>query len=51
MIMDTEDSTTDQKTKAGVVNLPKTDKNGYTHAEDLQLGLYLFVETEVPESR
>ena len=45
----TEDSTTDQKTKAGVVNLPKTDKNGYTHAEDLQLGLYLFVETEVPE--
>ena len=45
----TEDSTTNQKTKAGVVNLPKTDKNGYTHAEDLQLGLYLFVETEVPE--
>ena len=53
----TQDDTTenDQSTKTdgstGVkaVNLPKTDKNGYTHAENLDLGLYLVVETEVPE--
>lgn len=53
----TQDDTTenDQSTKTdgstGVkaVNLPKTDKNGYTHAENLPLGLYLVVETEVPE--
>ena len=45
----TLDSTTDQTAASGVVNLPKTDKNGYTHADDLELGLYLFVETEVPE--
>lgn len=53
----TQDDTTenDQSTKTegstGVkaVNLPKTDKNGYTHAENLELGLYLVVETEVPE--
>lgn len=53
----TQDDTTenDQSTKTdgstGVkaVNLPKTDNNGYTHAENLDLGLYLVVETEVPE--
>lgn len=51
----TQDSTTDGKvnadgsTKVSAVNLPKTDKNGYTHAENLELGLYLVVETEVPE--
>ena len=51
----TQDSTTDQSTKTDAstnvtaVNLPKTDKNGYTHAENLDLGLYLVVETEVPE--
>lgn len=45
----TQDSTTDQATKPGVVNMPKTDKYGYTHVDELELGLYLVVETEVPE--
>lgn len=45
----TLDATTDQKEASGVCNLPKTDKNGYTHLDNLELGLYLFVETEVPE--
>ena len=51
----TQDDTTDGNTNVdgstgvGAVNLPKTDKNGYTHAENLDLGLYLVVETEVPE--
>lgn len=51
----TQDDTTDGNTNVdgstgvGAVNLPKTDKNGYTHAENLELGLYLVVETEVPE--
>ena len=45
----TLDDTTDQTTAAGVINLPKTDASGKTSAEDLALGLYLFVETEVPE--
>ena len=45
----TLDATTDQKAASGVCNLPKTDKNGYTHLDNLELGLYLFVETEVPE--
>lgn len=40
---------TDASTGVTAVNLPKTDKNGYTHAENLELGLYLVVETEVPE--
>lgn len=48
---DTADGNTnvDGSTGVGAVNLPKTDKNGYTHAENLELGLYLVVETEVPE--
>ncbi len=51
----TQDSTTDQSTNTdgttGVkaVNMPKTDKNGVTEVSGLQLGLYLVVETEVPE--
>lgn len=45
----TLDATTDQKAASGVCNLPKTDRNGYTHLDNLELGLYLFVETEVPE--
>lgn len=51
----TQDSTTDQSTNTdgttGVkaVNMPKTDKNGVTEAKDMELGLYLLVETEVPE--
>lgn len=45
----TLDDTNDQTGAAGVINLPKTDVNGKTTAEDLALGLYLFVETEVPE--
>ena len=44
------DSTTDQTTAEGVVNMPKTDKTGTTTAKDLELGLYLFVETETPEN-
>ena len=51
----TQDSTTDQSvntdasTTVKAVNMPKTDANGYTHVENLPLGLYLVVETEVPE--
>ena len=45
----TLDATTDRKAASGVCNLPKTDRNGYTHLDNLELGLYLFVETEVPE--
>lgn len=51
----TQDSTTDQSTNTdgttGVkaVNMPKTDKNGVTKADNMELGLYLLVETEVPE--
>ena len=44
------DSTTDQTVAEGVVNMPKTDKTGTTTAKDLELGLYLFVETETPEN-
>lgn len=44
------DSTTDQTAAEGVVNMPKTDKTGTTTAKDLELGLYLFVETETPEN-
>lgn len=29
--------------------MPLTDADGYTHADDLELGLYLVVETKVPE--
>lgn len=43
------DSTKDQKTIGSVTNMPKTDANGYTHVEGLNLGLYMVVETEVPE--
>ena len=51
----TQDDTTDQNvntdatTGVKAVNLPKTDAHGYTRAENLELGLYLVVETEVPE--
>lgn len=51
----TQDSTQDQSTNTdgttGVkaVNMPKTDANGVTSADGLELGLYLLVETEVPE--
>ncbi|MDO4323369.1 MAG: SpaA isopeptide-forming pilin-related protein [Lachnospiraceae bacterium] len=45
----TMDSTTDQHTNVGAVNMPKTDAKGYTHVDGLELGLYLIVETEVPE--
>ena len=31
------------------ISMPLTDANGYTSADDLALGLYLIVETEVPE--
>lgn len=45
----TAGSTTDEKLKKGAVNMPQTDANGHTFADDLDLGLYLIVETEVPE--
>ena len=35
---------------SGAVNMPMTDETGYTQVEDLALGLYLVVETEVPEN-
>ena len=45
----TMDSTTDQTVADGVINLPKTDEKGITTMDDMELGLYLFAETEVPE--
>ena len=45
----TQDSTTDGALKEGAASMPKTDENGYTSVDDLDLGLYLIVETEVPE--
>lgn len=51
----TQDSTTDGNVNtdatsgAKAVDMPKTDATGYTHVEGLDLGLYLLVETEVPE--
>lgn len=51
----TQDSTTDGDVNtdatsgAKAVDMPKTDETGYTHVEGLDLGLYLLVETEVPE--
>lgn len=40
---------TDASTGYKAVSMPLTDENGYTHVEGLELGLYLLVETEVPE--
>lgn len=40
---------TDATTGVTAVDMPKTDEDGYTHVEGLELGLYLLVETEVPE--
>ncbi|MGM9524560.1 MAG: SpaH/EbpB family LPXTG-anchored major pilin [Faecousia sp.] len=34
----------------GGTTMPETDANGYTSASDLSLGLYLIVETYVPEN-
>ncbi len=49
----TQNSTTDQDTNTqnGVkaVNMPKTNSKGVTSVSGLELGLYLLVETEVPE--
>ena len=36
-------------TTGGGTKLPETDAYGHTEAKDLTLGLYLFVETKVPE--
>ena len=46
----TLDDTADQSVVGNLVNMPKTDETGYTHVEGLDLGLYLIVETEVPEN-
>lgn len=45
----TMDSTKDQNTKVGAVDMPKTDRNGVTSVDGLELGLYIVMETEVPE--
>ena len=51
----TQDDTNDQSVKkdgstnVSAVNMPKTDKDGETYVEGLKLGLYLVLETEVPE--
>lgn len=45
----TQGSTIDQDTKVGAVNMAKTDKNGVTSVGGLELGLYIVLETEVPE--
>lgn len=44
-----QSSTVDEKVTEGAVQMPKTDENGRTHVDGLKLGLYLLVETEVPE--
>ena len=36
-------------TKGGGTKMPETDEYGHTEAKNLPLGLYLFVETKVPE--
>lgn len=48
---DTNDQSvkTDASTNVTAVNMTKTDKNGETYADGLKLGLYLVMETEVPE--
>ena len=48
---DTADGSVNTSEDTGVAakNMPKTDAKGYTHVEGLELGLYLLVETEVPE--
>ena len=48
---DTADGSVNTSDDTGVSakNMPKTDAKGYTHVEGLELGLYLLVETEVPE--
>lgn len=46
----TQDDATDGNTRVqGAVDMPLTDEHGHTYARDLELGLYLIVETEVPE--
>ena len=46
----TIDSTTDNGPVGNVVDMPLTDENGRTSVDGLELGLYLVVETEVPEN-
>ena len=44
-----EFTNTDGTTGVRAVDMPETNEKGYTHVEGLDLGLYLLVETEVPE--
>lgn len=44
-----QDENTDNSTNNGATNMPKTDAHGVTRVDGLPLGLYLLVETEVPE--
>lgn len=45
----TQDTSGDDATNVGAVNMPLTDDKGVTSATGLPLGLYLLVETKVPE--
>lgn len=45
----TQDSATDDTHADKAVDMPLTDANGVTKATNLELGLYLVLETEVPE--
>lgn len=45
----TQDDATDGGNKNGAKSMPLTDKNGVTRADNLELGLYLLLETKVPE--
>lgn len=45
----TQDTAGDDATNVGAVNMPLTDDKGVTSATGLPLGLYLLVETKVPE--
>lgn len=45
----TQDVSSDDAANNGAVNMPETDANGVTSVDGLDLGLYLIVETKVPE--
>lgn len=45
----TQDISSDDQMRNGAHHMPETDENGVTSVDGLELGLYLVVETDVPE--
>lgn len=45
----TQDIASDNEMRNGARHMPETDANGVTSVDGLELGLYLIVETDVPE--